>query len=225
MATLHRTGPNASVRNVCAPVKGISSCRHRSLCHRGHVRRKCRCFVALERAANDQWESSSPLDLLVCVSVRGVNMSRWRRVGHGERQRYHLPGEGVVVGVDQRDRHLVLAGRKPSDVDRVVVTCVSPPPGQVVDSDVQVPNARRYREGARPEHRCDVQVLHPVLGPEDALGQRLRQAGGRRSAWVRARSQSRRRVKRRGSPSRCGQRRGQRRSWRARCRPRRRQAS
>ena len=54
------------------------------------------------------------------------------------------PGKSVVVGVDQGDRHLVLAGRQPGDVDRIVVTRISPPPGQVVDDDVQMPDAWRY---------------------------------------------------------------------------------
>ena len=73
-------------------------------------------------------------------------------VRHGERQRHHLSGEDVVVGVDQRDLHLVLAGRQPGDVDRVVVTRIRPPPGQVVDGDVQMPDTWRCLEGARPEH-------------------------------------------------------------------------
>ena len=43
-----------------------------------------------------------------------------------------------MVWVDQLDLHLVLAGRQPGDVDRVV-TRIRPPPGQVVDGDVQMP--------------------------------------------------------------------------------------
>ena len=92
---------------------------------------------------------------------------------HDERQRRHLAGEDVVVSVDQRDLHLVLAGRQPGDVDCVAVAWVRPPPGQVIDGYMQVPDTWRYLKGARPEHGRDAQVLHPVLGPEDAMGQRI----------------------------------------------------
>ena len=34
-----------------------------------------------------------------------------------------------------------------------------------------MPDAWRYVDGFRPEHLYDAHVLHPVLGPEDALGQ------------------------------------------------------
>ena len=97
----------------------------------------------------------------------------FRRARHGERQRHHLSGEGVVVRVNQLDLHLVLAGGQPGYVDGVVVTRIRPPPGQVVDGDVQMPDTWRDLEGGRPEHGCDAHVLHAVLGPEDALGQPL----------------------------------------------------
>ena len=67
---------------------------------------------------------------------------------HGERPRHRLSGEDLVVSVDQVDLHLVLAGRKPSYVDCIVVARIRPQPGQVVDGYVQ------------------------ILGLEDALGQR-----------------------------------------------------
>src|SRR5512145_3474615 len=78
-----------------------------------------------------------------------------------------------MVGVDQVDLHLVRAGWHAGDVDRVVVTGVRPPPRQVVDADVQMPDPWRYAEGALPEHRYDAYVLRPVLDPDEALGQRL----------------------------------------------------
>src|SRR6185295_14929069 len=65
------------------------------------------------------------------------------------------------------------AGRESGYVDRVVVTRIGPPPGQVVDGYVQMPDTRRYADCARPEHLYDAQVLHPVLGPEDAERQSL----------------------------------------------------
>src|SRR5215207_3808135 len=37
----------------------------------------------------------------------------------GECQRHHLPWKDGVVGVDELDPHLVLAGRQPGHVDRV----------------------------------------------------------------------------------------------------------
>src|SRR5262245_40272890 len=72
---------------------------------------------------------------------------------HGERQRHHLSGEDGVVGVDQLNLHLVLTWRQPGYVDCVVVTRIRPQPGQVVDGYVQMPETRRYVEGACPEHR------------------------------------------------------------------------
>ena len=72
---------------------------------------------------------------------------------HGERPRHRLSGEDLVVSVDQVDLHLVLPGRKPSYVDCIVVTRIRPQPGQVVDVDVQMPDAWGYAEGARPEYR------------------------------------------------------------------------
>ena len=44
-----------------------------------------------------------------------------------------------MVGVDQLDQHLVLAGRQPGYVDGVVVTRIRPQPGQVVDGYLQCP--------------------------------------------------------------------------------------
>ena len=57
---------------------------------------------------------------------------------HGERVCHLLPREDGVVGIDQLDPDLVLARRQIGYVDRVVVTGISPPPGQVVDRDVQM---------------------------------------------------------------------------------------
>src|SRR5688572_20081155 len=70
---------------------------------------------------------------------------------HGEPHCHRLSGEDLVVGVDQIDLHLVLAGRKPAYVDCIVVTRIRPRPGQVVDVDVEMPDAWGYAEGARPE--------------------------------------------------------------------------
>ena len=57
---------------------------------------------------------------------------------------------GRNYGVSQLNH--VLARRQPSYVDCVVVTGIRPPPGEVVDSDVQMPDAWRCLEGPRPEH-------------------------------------------------------------------------
>ena len=59
---------------------------------------------------------------------------------YGERHCLGLSWEDVVVSVNQLDLHFVLAGRQPGYVDCVVVACIRPPPGQVVDSDMQMPN-------------------------------------------------------------------------------------
>ena len=74
-----------------------------------------------------------------------------------------------MVGVDQLDQHFVRAGRQPSYVDCVIVTRIRPPPGQVVDGYVQMPDAWGYVEGARTEHLCDAHILYSVLNPEDAV--------------------------------------------------------
>jgi hypothetical protein len=50
------------------------------------------------------------------------------------------PGEDLIVGVDQLDQHLVLTGRHPSQVDRIVIARVSPPPRQVVNVYMQMPD-------------------------------------------------------------------------------------
>ena len=74
-------------------------------------------------------------------------------------------------------KHLVLTGRQPDDVDCIVVTRVRPMPRQVVDGYVQMPDPWRYVEGARPEYRYDMHVLHPVLYLDDAMGQPIGKRG------------------------------------------------
>src|SRR6266481_2543580 len=59
-----------------------------------------------------------------------------------ERHCLGLPGEDVVVSVNQLELHLGLAGRQPGYVDCVVVTRIRPPPGQVVDDHVQMPDIK-----------------------------------------------------------------------------------
>src|SRR5829696_4076948 len=113
---------------------------------------------------------SSPSNLGLVVD--SSNVTHFVGARHGEGHRHHLPGEDVVVGVDQLDLDLVLAGRQPGYVDCVVVTRIGPPPREVVDGYVQMPDAWRCAEGACPEHRYDAHILHPVLGLEDALRQR-----------------------------------------------------
>jgi hypothetical protein len=90
-----------------------------------------------------------------------------------------------MIGVDQPDRYLVRTGREIGNIDCIVVARVRPPPRQVIDNDVQMPDAGGCVDGARPEHRHDAQVLRPVLGSVDAQGDAFRkrrvhdQLGGR----------------------------------------------
>jgi hypothetical protein len=43
--------------------------------------------------------------------------------------------------------------------------------------DVQMPDPWRYVEGALPEYRYDVHILHPPLDPDDALIQQVGKRG------------------------------------------------
>ena len=53
-------------------------------------------------------------------------------------------------------RTLVRAGRQVFDVDCAGVAGVCPMPGQVVDVDVEMADAREYVESGRAENRHDV---------------------------------------------------------------------
>ena len=59
-----------------------------------------------------------------------------------ERHCFGLSGDDLVVGVDQLNPNLVLPDRQTRDVDRVVIAGVHPPPRQVVNGDVQMPDSR-----------------------------------------------------------------------------------
>ena len=107
------------------------------------------------------------------VFVTSLMLVRRRLLGDGERLRHLLPRNWLVIGVNQSERHLVRTGGKVGDVNRVGVACIRPPPRQVVDDDVQVPDAGRYLGSTFPEHGNDTQVLHAVLGPVDAQRQSL----------------------------------------------------
>jgi hypothetical protein len=75
-----------------------------------------------------------------------------------------------MVGVHQFDQYLVRrTWRKPSHVDRIEITRVSPQPGQVIHTNVQMADSRRDVESSLSEHRYNVDVLHPPLDPNDAL--------------------------------------------------------
>src|SRR4051794_21364940 len=90
---------------------------------------------------------------LLVVSMPLVSDPVTRR--DGERHSHRLSGELVVIGVDELDLHLVVAWRQPGHVDCIIIACIRPPPGQVVDGYVQMPETWRYLEGTRPEHRYD----------------------------------------------------------------------
>ena len=51
-----------------------------------------------------------------------------------------------MISVDQHNLHFVLAGRETGYVDCVVVTRIGPPPRQIVDGYVQMPDTWRYVE-------------------------------------------------------------------------------
>src|SRR6516164_3107277 len=78
-----------------------------------------------------------------------------------------------MVGVHQLNPDLVRTGGHPGQVNRVVVARVRPPPGQVVNVNVQMSDPWRSVEGAFPEHWYDVHILRPVLNPDYALVQQI----------------------------------------------------
>ena len=90
----------------------------------------------------------------------------------GEVERHRLCGEDVPLGIHHLDQHLVLAARHAPQDDGVALTVIRPLPGQVVDGDVQMSDARRHLACGRPAHGQDAQVLHPVRDEHDAPGQR-----------------------------------------------------
>src|SRR5215204_5617448 len=106
-----------------------------------------------------------------------VQVSLTRTLGHGERHRLALTREDLVVGIDQLDLDLVLTRLESGDVDRVEATRVRPPPPDIIDVYVQMPNAWRNVNRALVEDRDNAQVLHSVLDPENALAQCLRVRG------------------------------------------------
>src|SRR3954447_1792261 len=108
------------------------------------------CGARTDGADCDDGARGQCVPLLV-VSMPLVSDPVTRR--DGEWQRHHLSRELVVVGVDELDLHLVVAWRQPGHVDCIIVAGIRPPPGQVVDRYVQMPETWRYLEGARPEHR------------------------------------------------------------------------
>ena len=57
-----------------------------------------------------------------------------------------------MIGVDQINLHFVLSGWQPGDVDGIEITCVRPPPGQIIDAYMQMSDPRRYLEGTSPKH-------------------------------------------------------------------------
>ena len=77
-----------------------------------------------------------------------------------------------MVGVVELERHPVRARRQVLD-DEGITAHSSPVPRQIVDGNVDVPDARRNRERRRAEHGHDPQVLGPELEDDQALGQRL----------------------------------------------------
>jgi hypothetical protein len=82
-----------------------------------------------------------------------------------------------MVGVDQVDPNLVRADGESSDVDRVDVAGVRPPPRQVVDMDMQMSGAGRHVQGALSEDRYDADVLDAPLNPDDPFSQSFLKRG------------------------------------------------
>ncbi len=120
-----------------------------------------RRWVRATGTSGSRAEPSKPSGLAVRRAVLLVRRTR----GDGEGMRHLLSREDVVVGVNQLDFHLVQARGEIGYVDGIVVARIRPPPGQVINNNVQMPDAWRYLGGARPERLYDTQVLHAVLGP------------------------------------------------------------
>jgi hypothetical protein len=87
-------------------------------------------------------------------------------------ERYRLCGEDVAFGIHQLDQHLVRAARHAHQDDGAALAEIRPQPRQVVDGDVQMPDARRHIACSGPGHRLNAQVFHPIRDVHHALGQR-----------------------------------------------------
>jgi hypothetical protein len=78
-------------------------------------------------------------------SPTSVRVSHCAR--HCERHCLGLSGEDFVIGGNQLDQHLVPARRRPCQVDCIAITRVRPPPGQVIDVYVQMPDCGKRFDG------------------------------------------------------------------------------
>jgi hypothetical protein len=81
--------------------------------------------------------------------------------------------EGLVVRIDELDQDFVRPRGKTFDDERLAAR-VCPVPRRIIHGHMDVPDARRYIEGVRAEHRHDVQVLGAILDDDQSVGERIR---------------------------------------------------
>ena len=76
--------------------------------------------------------------------------------------------------IGELDQHFVRSGREALNDQRLAAR-VGPAPGRVVDGHVDVADARRHIESARPENLRDPKVLGAALNCDQPAGERIRQ--------------------------------------------------
>src|SRR5271169_2588715 len=82
--------------------------------------------------------------------------------------------ESLMVRVLELDEDLVRPRRQAVDDERLAAR-VRPAPVQVIHRHMNVPDARRHREGVRAEYRYDPQVLGAVLDDDPPMSERFRE--------------------------------------------------
>ena len=80
------------------------------------------------------------------------------------------PGKGWWLAFTSSSRTLCGPSDNPAMSTVLMPLASAHHRAHVVHVYVQMPDPRRYVEGALPEDRYDVQILHPPLDPDDAAG-------------------------------------------------------
>ena len=81
--------------------------------------------------------------------------------------------EDLVVRVGELDQDRVRPCGKTLDDERLAAR-IDPVPRSIIHGHMEVPDARRYVEGVRPEHRHDPQVLGAILDDDQSVDERIR---------------------------------------------------
>ena len=85
---------------------------------------------------------------------------------------HRFADDDFVRGISKFDQYFVLSGFQ-SDEDNRFTAGIHKVPGRVIDSDVEMTDARRYVEGTDSEHWYHAQILCAVLDEDATLCQRF----------------------------------------------------